>query len=727
LLNARRFAWSRFLPFAVLALSWGAYISFGPEFAVVFAAVLALNGQEWFQDRFGIRGHVEGVWTLWSTGGRLVTLAAIFFCVGVAITGWRKGPQEPRFGFSYDPDDFPFEAASYLASREDIKGNVFNTTAAQGDALIWKAFPGRRTFLDGRTQLFSKEVLEDHHQLRLAIRDDDASAWKPALDKYGISVVMIDSGGAPATYQRLMQSPNWIPFYDDGRVVMFGRADASEPDRTTFKNNRLEPELRAYHVSSPVPSADRPPTPTSWIDDIFQNRILGATQSHTNAAGRWLQNSTMQGDQSALPDPARCLLAIREARTALARNPDDWVAYRLLNAAYRFLSQQETAILGGLPLNQENQARIAMVIPNIELLSTRFRQRVTAINYAILTTPPPRTPEARRELQALNLELFQLFGQAGYADLARDRLQMALEQSEEGDFTPEVRAQYQQQLDQLNERVKQIEESLMDLQLERQAGPIEKGLYARSQGAIGLALGEFEEAERGSMSPMVVRPQLVDLYCNTGQPDRAAELITMGASEDPNLGTEPGISFMRQGQIYLLLGNYLSAATLWQDRAIPRLRFDRSLRSLSLGRILLRGEAIGATSGDLSLPGQVSRQALWEFDLAQSLLESGTPERAAEHFTQALNLSPDHTLRPLIAYYLEKLGKPVPALPSDLEATPARTPSALDQLLPASVPTPSRPATTVKPPSTEASKATSEPTRPADSKSKEEKAGKDPS
>ena len=48
----------------------------------------------------------------------------------------------------------------------------------------------------------------------------------------------------------------------------------------------------------------------------------------------------LEGDQPTLPDPARCLLAIREARTALAKNPDDWVAYRLLDVAYRFLVQR---------------------------------------------------------------------------------------------------------------------------------------------------------------------------------------------------------------------------------------------------------------------------------------------------------------------------------------------------------------------------------------------------
>ena len=47
------------------------------------------------------------------------------------------------------------------------------------------------------------------------------------------------------------------------------------------------------------------------------------------------------------------------------------------------------------------------------------------------------------------------------------------------------------------------------------------------------------------------------------------ELLSTGASEDPNLGTEPGTSFLRQGQVYFLLGNYTTAAHLWQDAQFP--------------------------------------------------------------------------------------------------------------------------------------------------------------
>ncbi len=241
--------------------------------------------------------------------------------------------------------------------------------------------------------------------------------------------------------------------------------------------------------------------------------MLGRPQSHTNAAGRWLQGADVDVDQPGIPDPARCLLAIREARTALAKNPDDWLAYRLLEVAYRYLTLQETAILGGLPLTPENQDRISRLTPNIDILNTRFKQRVTALNYAIATTPPPKSPEARRELQNLNIELYNLYLQAGFLDLARDRLQLAIDSSDPSDFQPQQKAQYQQMLDQLNQRVKQIEEGMMDLQVERQAGPIEKAAYARGQGAPGLAIdrargGRPRQYQPGDRQAATHRPLL---------------------------------------------------------------------------------------------------------------------------------------------------------------------------------------------------------------------------
>src|SRR5262249_42707925 len=65
-LNRRRFALGRFLTFAAAAVLWACLIRLAPEFALVFAATLILNGQEWYQDRFGVEGHLGRGWAIWS-------------------------------------------------------------------------------------------------------------------------------------------------------------------------------------------------------------------------------------------------------------------------------------------------------------------------------------------------------------------------------------------------------------------------------------------------------------------------------------------------------------------------------------------------------------------------------------------------------------------------------------------------------------------------------------
>ena len=57
------------------------------------------------------------------------------------------------------------------------------------------------------------------------------------------------------------------------------------------------------------------------------------------------------------------------------------------------------------------------------------------------------------------------------------------------------------------------------------------------------------------------------------------------------------------------------------------------------------------------------------------MLEAGQPEAAAEALTTALELDPDSPLRPLLAYYLEQMGKPVPP-PTEQQPEAATSPSA---------------------------------------------------
>lgn len=686
-LNRHRFSLGRFLTFALLAVLWGIYIRFGTLFAVVFATTLTLNGQEWYHDRFGTEGRLGRGWAFWSTGGRFVTILLVFLITAKCLTGYGRMVGESLFGFGYNPDEFAFEAADFLRTAK-IRGEVLNTTRLQGDSIIWRAYPQRKTFIDGRSHVFPQALQDELQKVRNLLKDDKADQWKPILDRYKISAVMIEAASSPNTYRKLMQSLNWIPFYDDGTVIMYGRADASGEDVAFFRENRLDPEVLVYQKTKPLPPFDRPPSPMGRMAEVFQNQWLEFAQPHTESARRWLEGGDAGAQPAGLPDPARCILAIREARIALARRPDDTRAYRLLSAAYRDLMVQETALLGGLTLTPENREKVLTVAPRADLLMNRFRQRATALNFAIQTTPPPRSDPDRQTLVRLDLELFQLYSSVNFNDLARDRLHAALSRAQPSDLQNEFREELTRTLGAFDNLIREIQEGMSEMVVQQQANPVQRADFALSRGAPGLAIQELEEALQINVNPAIVKPKLLDLYCDTGQPEKALDLLATSTSiEDATLGAEPGLPALRQGRVYFLLGNYEYASTLWQKNAIPRVRLERSFSGLGAAQALIHGDAKVATNIFVGLPSKLNTQAVWENDLGLCELEAGQPTLAARDLEHALTLVPDLPTRAVTAYYLERLGKTVPPLPKTEEpAKPAAGTTDQDQEKPASSP-----------------------------------------
>ena len=694
-LNRARFSLSRFLVFVLSAGLWAMLIRFVPEFSVILAATLALNGQEWYQDSFGSEGRLGAGWSIWSVGGRAVTILVVALCIMKGLTGIGGYYNDTQFGFGFDPDDFAFEAASYLKIAP-FEGNVLNNTAAQGDALIWRAYPARKTYIDSRRYLFPPEILDELEKTRVALREDDVASWEPLLDKYKISAIMLpmsssQTGSARLTYQTLMKSLNWVPFHDDGNVVLFGRTSGNVPagDVAYFKEHRLDPEIQAFKQEKLIPAQDRLPSPVSWYDKIFQVRAQTRPQPHTDAARRWLTGTIFDASTTtSLPEPARCLMAIREARIALASKPDDSQAYRLLATAYRNLMIEESALLNGIALTPENMTKVSQVQPRTDALTTRFRQRATALNFAIQTTPPFQSDEARQELMAMNLELFQLYLSANYLDLARDRLAVVKGLVLPDDFSEETLAAFTKDFARLDEQVKDIQAKKDELSIEQQLGPVQLASYAISRGAPGVAIQDLEEAERTGASPAQVKPLLLDLYCDTGQPEKAVEILAGGTVGDPTFGREAGIAEVRQARTYFLWGNYDYAATLWEQNAILKSRQERANSVLQSGQMFLRGEVLTSATTLLEIPDKIATQATWEFEAGICRLEGGKPKLAAQHFTTALKLVPNMALRPVMAYYLEKLGEPVPPLPSSTKSEPAKPAPASSTEKPKDAPTP---------------------------------------
>ncbi len=674
ILNSRRFSPPRLLLYTVAVLFWALVRRYVLEFAPVLAAVLMLNGQEWYQDRFGTEGHLGRGWALWSTGGRAVTLAALgIVLVFRVVLGWWTTPGEPQFGLGFREGEFAFEAADLLRDAP-IEGNVFNMWLKEGDALIWRGYPRRKVFIDSRRHLYGPELLEKFVTLRRSLRDDDVGGWKPLLDEYGVSAVITETVVAPETYRSLSTSRNWIRFYDDGDHALFGRADAKAEDLAYFRKHEMNVENLAYKNPEPVPSTAELPRATSVLDNPYRAR--GRANPHTLAAVRWLRPAEAPANNAPyIPEPGRCILAIRDARRALYANPSESDAYLLLADAYSTLLTEESALISGIEPTPANAASIARVTPQPGALPDRYRQLVTALRFALLTTPPPQSTEERRELARLHLRLVQAYTGQGALDLARDNLDAWQKLAAPEDYPPEQYTALTRQLSSLNDHLDEVQRAVTNLGIETQAGPVQKSMLARQRGAVGLAIQLLEEALQSGINPAVIKPTLLDLYCEVGEPDKAGELWQSGNFADPVLGDGPGTAALRQGRVFLLLGNYDSALAVWTREAIPTLRGQRTLGAPMATRALLDGEASSATRTLLEVPDQLSRQAVWEFAAGMAKLEAGHPvDETADHLTNALKLAPRLTVRPVIAYYLKKLGRPVPELPAETpKAEPAKT------------------------------------------------------
>ncbi len=697
-LNYQRFSLSRFLMFAVASLIWAFSMVYAAPFGLVFAAVLALNGQEWYHATIGTEGRLGGGWVFWSTGGRLLTIALVFAAIFRATTGWGGQVGDSRFGFGFDPDDFPFESAAAVAAAP-LEGNILNTTYAQGDVLGWLAAGKRKPYIDSKSHLYPIAVREEFENLRKAIRDDKVEVWRPILDAAKISAVMIQTAGAPLTYTRLMNSPNWAPFYDDGAVAMFGRTDSSAvaADVAYFKANQLNAQELAFkRPKLTAPWFDKPRVVSELVDSIFANRLLNRTQPHVEAARHWLRPATIPAGTTYLPDPAHCLLAIRELREALSSKPNDYAAYLMLTEAYRLLLAQESALIAGVKLSEASLTAVAQSQLQPRLLAVRFHQLLTAANFALQTLPPAKTAADRAERAQLNFSLASLYLQSGDLDLARER-RIAID-PREGEFPDDFFKSQLQILNDLNTRLDQVQTQLDAMTAQQRSSPLAKANYARSAGAPGMAIRELEEAEGAGGGQPGVRPTLVDLYCDTGQPEKALDIISLLNIDDPSLSSGAGTvgtATHRQGMVYFLLGDYRNAISLWADRSIGQVLNQRLFQAPMATKSLLQGEPVAATRMFVELPEKIDQQAQYEFELGMAALEGGAESSyVAEHLRSALVLEPNLNVRPVIAYYLEQLGEAVPpprlAVPpvaSVLSGPRPATPAAPTEPTPSPAPT----------------------------------------
>ena len=105
---------------------------------------------------------------------------------------------------------FPTRAAAFLQTHPS--GPIFNHYD-WGGYLIWKLYPSTRVFIDGRADLYGKELLDqfaDTYQFK--------NNWQQTLQRWNIDTVLVPADCALAT--GLRSSPGWRVAYEDSQAII---------------------------------------------------------------------------------------------------------------------------------------------------------------------------------------------------------------------------------------------------------------------------------------------------------------------------------------------------------------------------------------------------------------------------------------------------------------------------------------------------------------------------
>jgi hypothetical protein len=107
-------------------------------------------------------------------------------------------------------DRNPVEAVEALLVSEP-PGELFNSYN-WGGYVLWQLYPAYRSFVDGRTDLFNDDILQEY---LLAWRAE--AGWESVLDSWGIQVVLIEP---QAPLVRALEYEGWMTLYADEQAVV---------------------------------------------------------------------------------------------------------------------------------------------------------------------------------------------------------------------------------------------------------------------------------------------------------------------------------------------------------------------------------------------------------------------------------------------------------------------------------------------------------------------------
>lgn len=208
----------RVRPSELLLLSVAAYAGLRawrniPFFALVAVPVLAEHAWSLIESRGWLRRR--GIKGTDGTGATSVLVLALnltlLVCVPLGMCAW-KVAGVVRGQAAVEAEKFPAAAVAFL--REHAEAGPLYNTYGWGGYLIWKLYPERPVFGDGRADVYGDAFVEEYLSAESGERN-----WRATLDKYGVRTVLTRPDVPLASLLR--EDDSWGKVFEDEQSVIF--------------------------------------------------------------------------------------------------------------------------------------------------------------------------------------------------------------------------------------------------------------------------------------------------------------------------------------------------------------------------------------------------------------------------------------------------------------------------------------------------------------------------
>lgn len=183
-----------------------------PVFALVAAPLLAEHLWVFLKSRNWARGLTVAERRDGGDGVilKLILNATLFVVIpsGLCAAGVSRAVGRQAM---VEAEQFPAAAVEFLRARET--GPIFNGYG-WGGYLIWKLYPSRLVYIDGRADVYGDEFFEGFLQTEAGGRD-----WRARLERDGVRTVMVVPDAALASLLR--EDAAWEKVFEDAQAVIF--------------------------------------------------------------------------------------------------------------------------------------------------------------------------------------------------------------------------------------------------------------------------------------------------------------------------------------------------------------------------------------------------------------------------------------------------------------------------------------------------------------------------